>query len=110
MIEEKIETQGDEIDLANIIKTLYDYKNIIILVTLSFIFLGVLYAFVSTKWLKTTAIVEVGHHFTNNNEQYVSDFSKFKGDVLAYGVSVFDQNESEFKDLYVDYNFTKNDK
>ncbi|WP_311337064.1 Wzz/FepE/Etk N-terminal domain-containing protein [Campylobacter ureolyticus] len=106
MNKEEVIIQDDEINLAKIFKTLYDYKLQIIAITICFMLLGVLYAFVSTKWFKTTAIVEVGHHFTNNNEQYINDFSEFRGDVLAYGISIFDQNETDFENLYVDYNLT----
>lgn len=106
MNKEEILIKDDEIDLAKVFKTLYDYKLQIIAITICFMLLGVLYAFVSTKWFKTTAIVEVGHHFTNNNEQYISNFSEFRGDVLAYGMSIFDKNETNFKNLYVDNNIT----
>ncbi|QKF65041.1 Wzz/FepE/Etk N-terminal domain-containing protein [Campylobacter corcagiensis] len=105
----RIEIQDDEIDLAVVFKTLFDYKFTIVIITFIFLLIGVIYAITSTKWLKTTAIVEVGHHFTNNNEQYIANFSNFRNDVLAYGISVLDQNETDFKDIYVDYNLTTKD-
>lgn len=111
MLDKQVISQEDEIDLGAIFATLFKYKFHIITVTLMFLFIGMLYAFISTKWLKTTAIVEVAHHFANNKEQYIADFSKFRNDVLAYGNSILDQNESEFKNIYVDNNLTdKSDK
>lgn len=98
--------KDDEIDLGEVFKALFDYKFQIIGVTFCFMLLGVAYSFMTTKWLKTTAIVEVGHTFNNNQKEYISDFSEFRGDVLANGISIFDKNETNFNNLYVDNNLT----
>lgn len=106
MNKEEILIKNDEIDLGKVFKTLFDYKFQIIGVTICFMLLGIAYSFMATKWLKTTAIVEVGHTFNNNQKEYIIDFSEFKGDVLANGMPIFDKNETNFKNLYVDNNLT----
>lgn len=106
MDKKEILIKDDEIDLVELFKTLFDYKFQIIGVTICFMLLGVAYSFMATKWLKTTAIVEVGHTFNNNQKEYIIDFSEFKGDVLANGMPIFDKNETNFKNLYVDNNLT----
>ncbi|MDU7070561.1 Wzz/FepE/Etk N-terminal domain-containing protein [Campylobacter ureolyticus] len=106
MNKEEILIKDDEIDLSEVFRTLFDYKFQIIGVTICFMLLGVAYSFMATKWFKTTAIVEVGHTFNNNKKEYISDFSEFRGDVLANGMSIFDKNETNFKNLYVDNNLT----
>ena len=70
--------KDDEIDLVELFKTLFDYKFKIIGLTFCFMFLGVAYSFMATKWFKTTAIVEVGHTFNNNKKSTLVIFQNLK--------------------------------
>ncbi|NLK67268.1 MAG: hypothetical protein GX282_07330 [Campylobacteraceae bacterium] len=108
-LNKEVYIQDDEIDLGALFKTIFDYKHIVIGITLVFMVLGVFYASMQTKWFKTIAVVEVGHTMVNNEKNYITSYNKFSNDVLSLGASVIDDENTVFKSISVDHNITLDD-
>ncbi|PSM52054.1 putative chain length determinant protein, Wzz family [Campylobacter blaseri] len=60
--------KDDEIDLFEVFKTLWAYRIKILLITLGFVIIGLIYSFVVTPWYKATALVEVGYYKDGEKE------------------------------------------
>lgn len=56
---------NDEIDFLNLFSKIWNYKIMVIVITLVFSVLAILYAFFSTPWYKATALVEIGYYNQN---------------------------------------------
>lgn len=103
-VSQDIYIQDDEIDLAELFRTLFNYKFVILGITIVFSFIGVLYSITATKWYRTVAVVEVGYTKTNNVKNYISNYDEFRVDVLASGAEILDNLNVEFDGIYVDDN------
>lgn len=56
-VSQDIYIKDDEIDLAELFRTLFSYKFVILGITVAFSFAGMLYSFTATKWYRTVAVV-----------------------------------------------------
>lgn len=59
--------KDDEIDLVELFATLWNGKIKIIVITVVFLVVGILYTLIATPWYKASALVEVGYYNTNEN-------------------------------------------
>lgn len=59
--------RDDEIDLVELFATLWNGKIKIIVITVVFLVVGILYTLIATSWYKASALVEVGYYNTNEN-------------------------------------------
>lgn len=59
--------KDDEIDLVELFATLWNGKIKIIVITVVFLVVGILYTLIATSWYKASALVEVGYYNTNEN-------------------------------------------
>lgn len=59
--------RDDEIDLTELFATLWNGKIKIIVITVVFLVVGILYTLIATSWYKASALVEVGYYNTNEN-------------------------------------------
>lgn len=59
--------KDDEIDLVELFATLWNGKIKIIVITVVFLVVGILYTLIATSWYKASALVETGYYTTNEN-------------------------------------------
>lgn len=59
--------RDDEIDLVELFATLWNGKIKIIVITVVFLVVGILYTLIATSWYKASALVEVGYYNINEN-------------------------------------------
>lgn len=59
--------RDDEIDLTELFATLWNGKIKIIVITVIFLVVGILYTLIATSWYKASALVEVGYYNINEN-------------------------------------------
>lgn len=59
--------KDDEIDLVELFATLWNGKIKIIVITVIFLVVGILYTLIATSWYKASALVEVGYYNINEN-------------------------------------------
>lgn len=59
--------KDDEIDLVELFATLWNDKIKIIVITVIFLVVGILYTLIATSWYKASALVEVGYYNINEN-------------------------------------------
>lgn len=59
--------KDDEIDLVELFATLWNGKIKIIVITVVFLVVGILYTLIATSWYKASALVEVGYYNINEN-------------------------------------------
>ncbi|CZE49318.1 Wzz/FepE/Etk N-terminal domain-containing protein [Campylobacter geochelonis] len=59
--------KDDEIDLFELIKTLWSYRYKIVVTTACFFILGFIYTLIATPWYKANALVEVGFYRDSQN-------------------------------------------
>lgn len=59
--------KDDEIDLVELFATLWNGKIKIIVITVVFLVVGILYTLIATPWYKASALVEVGYYNINEN-------------------------------------------
>lgn len=59
--------KDDEIDLVELFATLWNGKIKIIVITVVFLVVGILYTLIATPWYKASALAEVGYYNTNEN-------------------------------------------
>lgn len=59
--------KDDEIDLVELFATLWKGKIKILVITVAFLVVGILYTLIATSWYKASALVEVGYYNINEN-------------------------------------------
>ena len=59
--------KDDEIDLVELFATLWNGKIKIIVITVAFLVVGILYTLIATSWFKASALIEVGYYNINEN-------------------------------------------